>query len=150
MKKVDHTVTSLSDTNHIMQMFSGKKGSFQLNRNGNVVELIALGQWDEALARAFLSGVEQLVKPLNGRSWATIVDVREWELGTPEFQEIITDGTQLQVAMGLRREAYIIDASQVKIFQIDAMMPPDPLYSARYFQQYGDGLAWLADEGFGG
>ncbi|WP_100658435.1 hypothetical protein [Alteromonas flava] len=132
-----------------MTGFAGNQGSFQLERNGDIIELIAIGRWDERLAHQFLEQVETLIAPLDGRPWATIVDVREWELGTPEFQDVITAGTEKQVAMGLRREAYVIDESQVKVFQIDAMMPPDELYHARYFRTYIDAFSWLNQEGFG-
>ncbi|WP_100641871.1 hypothetical protein [Alteromonas facilis] len=132
-----------------MTGLSGNQGSFQLERNGDIVELIAIGCWDERLAHEFLTQVKQLIAPLDGRTWATIVDVREWELGTPEFQEVITQGTEEQVSLGLRREAYVIDESQVKMFQIDAMMPQGDAYYARYFKTYIDAFAWLNQEGFG-
>lgn len=126
-----------------------RKGSYQLNRQDDIIEFVAYGQWNDKTALQWLKDMDELLVSMDGCQWATLIDVREWQLGTPEFQSIIEEATVDHVNRGLRREAYIIDESQAKAFQIDSMMPQDSLYIAKYFHTYMEALSWLNDEGFG-
>lgn len=69
-------------------------GLYTIHRIHNIIEIIASCTWSDESAEAFMADMNKAVGSLNGRRFAILVDIQQWDLGTPEFQQSITEGSK--------------------------------------------------------
>ena len=95
-----------------------------------------------------MTDMNKAVDSLNGQPFAILVDTQQWDLGTPEFQQSITEGSKHIVSRGLVLEAYVAGKGSVKLAQLRAMTPKLDKYERRFFDSHIEGMLWLAEKGF--
>ena len=123
-------------------------GFYHIYKKNRVIEIIASGTWNEETARAFLKDIDETINTLNGLTFATLVDTQLWDLGTPEFQSSILEGTTQFIGKGLQFEAYVAGRGSVKLAQLKAMTPQKDNYERRFFDSHIEAISWLAENGF--
>jgi len=123
-------------------------GLCTIHRVNNVIQIIASGTWNYEAAKTFMEDMNNAVDGLNGQPFATIVDTQQWNLGTPEFQQSITEETKKLVSRGMVLEAYVAGKGSVKLAQLKAMTPKLDNYERRFFDSHIEGVLWLAEKGF--
>lgn len=89
-----------------------------------------------------------VIDSFNGEAFAALVDTQLWDLGTPEFQESILQGSTQVVNRGLLFEAYVAGKGSVKLAQLKAMTPESEGYERRFFESHIEAISWLEESGF--
>ena len=123
-------------------------GEFKLKLHGNILVSKFLGSWNKETAVAFVLEARRLVKPLNGKPWAVLTDLDEWELGTPECEEIQRASVIKSINKGLKCEALINRQGHLKVEWFLKTAPQDSNFERRVFAEKQEGLDWLAVNGF--
>ena len=123
-------------------------GFYHIYKKNRVIEIIASGTWNYEAAEAFLADTNTVIDSLNGESFATLVDTQLWDLGTPEFQQSILQGTRQIVNRGLIFEAYVAGKGSVKLAQLSAMTPKVEGYERCFFESHIEAMSWLIEKGF--
>jgi hypothetical protein len=123
-------------------------GFYHIYKKNRVIEIIASGTWNEETAIAFLKDIDETIGTLNGQTFTTLVDTQMWDLGTPEFQSSILEGTTQFIGKGLQYEAYVAGRGSVKLAQLKAMTPAKKGYERRFFESHIEAICWLEENGF--
>lgn len=123
-------------------------GFYKIHRQGQIIEIIASGTWNLEAAQAFMTDMNKAVDGLNGQPFATLVDTQMWDLGTPEFQQGILEGTKSIIERDMVLEAYVAGIGGVKMAQLKAMTPEFSGYERRFFDSHIEGILWLEENGF--
>ena len=107
------------------------------------------GPWDDRVARAYVQAVEQLIlSHYQGRPWAVLHDGRQWELGTPEIQGILSEHMGKKLTGTLTHVAYVCGPSLIKRWQVFGIAKPATAYETRLFETLAEAEAWLASKGY--
>lgn len=123
-------------------------GQYQIVVQKRVVEITAVGVWNDLTAKSFFSELDERVNAFNGESFGCLVDLRLWELGTPEMQQAVLERTHEMIERGLVKDAYVVGIGQVKQAQVAAMTPKSEGYERQYFETHLEALLWLKVGGF--
>ncbi|MFZ8169112.1 hypothetical protein ACO1HB_09805 [Alteromonas macleodii] len=120
-------------------------GVFNIERIGNIISIAASGAWNKEGMKVVICEILSSVHRENLCEWSLLTDIREFELGTPDFQVEGSIGKQKLVAAGLKKAAYICDIENIcKIRQLQDMVPSS--YQWKLFNEMGRALQWLQQD----
>jgi hypothetical protein len=125
-------------------------GNFGITRHNNVLIVVVSGPWNEETAQAYSLESAKLAKPLLGSPWAQIMVISEFELGTPEANNILSKLFQQANEHGLVKEA-IVNSSDSRLKNelfgqtVDIAVTE---FESKQFENKKDAVEWLASQGF--
>lgn len=115
----------------------------------NLLWIQSWGAWDHRVAQAFGEEARNLVLAhFAGKPWAILHDARQWELGTPEIEAVISGLMTTRLTGTLTHHAFVSGASQMKLWQIGRITAPVTSFEHRIFQEIDEAEAWLAAAGY--
>lgn len=124
-------------------------GHFDMWVENRVILARLNGQWNGEMASKYSDEMKRLAGPLSDQTWAQIVYLDDWELGTPEFEAIINDLVAWVIEHRLTRTAQVYSHSMIKKMQMDRMVKEEVgAFQRQVFAEESEAFAWLADEGF--
>ena len=128
-------------------MFS-QHGAFSIERRNNILFIRISGAWNRETALAYCKAARQASLPLINQPYATLSDLNDWELATPDCDELFKHLFQQAVDHGLRREAFVNKSGSVKVEQLNRLMPYGQEHVREMFEDTKSALGWLKGEGF--
>lgn len=123
-------------------------GKYKLWLENQVIVLAAAGGWNKEAAQELFESISQLLPALNGNKFAKLVDARQWELGTPDFQYLTESALQELVEQGLTREVFIVQKGSLKKDQLKLITPTDSRYQRTFVETPEQAINWLKEQGF--
>lgn len=123
-------------------------GTYRLNLRGNILFIEAVGAWNAEASINIMRDIKQCTAALHHNKWAMHIDVRSWELGTPDFEKVTEQELKELLIIGLKRSAYVIDQGVTKLRQISAVQPDPEFHTWQFFSTYQQALDWLIKQGF--
>jgi hypothetical protein len=130
-------------------------GCFHVELRGNILFLEIEGAWNIETALAFQKVISETIKPVIGKTWATITLMSNWELCTPDSETVIVNITIDAITKGLVREAVVNNSGSIKLELFEKyrnVTPPGDSKISFKRHIYNDeetALEWLASAGFG-
>ncbi len=123
-------------------------GSFHLWVDNQVLLARISGAWNEEESRLYFNEIKEITKPIIDRSWALLVYLDDWALGTPEANQAGMNMIQWISQHGLARIAAIHNSIIVKL-EIERMSKEVPSeIERRHFSDEEMAFAWLASQGY--
>lgn len=105
----------------------------------------ASGAWNTEAKHEVHHEIISVVNGLKRPCWSLIVDITDFELGTPGFQQAGIDGKYKLIELGLQKVAYINKGNNVTGFhQIQSMQTSSNKYSWRLFDSIACAQKWLS------
>lgn len=122
-------------------------GKYSLQIQNGIILINARGAWNLEGKMSLMDELFSSIKLTNQKYFSMLVDVSEFELGTPDFQALgVIEKTKL-IELGLRKTAYVNSVKRTShIQQIASMQPHSSQYQWRIFNSYYAAQRWLADE----
>lgn len=132
-----------------MSSKSPAHGLFDLTVNGQVLTLVAKGQWNLEAALDFEKEWVKLATPISNAPWAHVVFLDEWNLNTPDVEPVITAIVGWSVRHNMTHVAQIYAPSLLKKYELDKMVGDKDLpFKKQVFLKEYEALEWLASCGF--
>ena len=128
-------------------MFS-QHGAYRIERRNSVLLISISGAWNRETAQAYCKAAREASTPLIGRPYATLSDLNEWELATPDCDDLLKQLFQQAVDHGLRREAFVNKSGSIKVEQLNRLMPCGQEHIRKMFTNRDAAVDWLKREGF--
>jgi len=124
-------------------------GDFDMWVDNQVLLARIKGQWNGEMAAHYSKRMKELVHGFNGQTWAHIVYLDDWELGTPDLEPVINELVAWVIEHGLTRTAQVFKASMLKKSQMDRMVKERiGDFERRAFATEDEAFFWLEQEGF--
>jgi hypothetical protein len=82
-------------------------GDFTVTRQGNILLVHVIGAWNAETAKAYTETIKKTIEPFNGKSWALITNVEQWELCTPDCELLMVKLVAECKDKNLKREAIV-------------------------------------------
>ena len=89
-----------------------------------------------------------LTKLYNGNTWAQVIDLRQFELSTPDTQKVISYYYSIAHSLGLRYEVVLVTRPIIEEFNRKLMLPFRSILVSRYFSQPSEAIVFLDELGF--
>jgi len=127
---------------------SNPHGRYTIEREERTIFIRVMGAWNLEGYRDFVAAFKQEALALREQPWGVIVDIREWELSTPEV-EAEEDELQLWTLHNNQRwRAFVSDASYIKALKIEeGAKPVEEGIESRFFSSHKDARQWFASLG---
>ncbi|WP_159084376.1 hypothetical protein [Dongshaea marina] len=118
-------------------------GGFELTTIGSILLTEGYGPWNEKTAEAFCEQMKLKIPEFAGAPWASLIDQRLWELGTPRVWELFDEQLKYMVAHGLACQAILPNSNMYKHMtkQHISRASSDDL-KVEYFTDYDEALEW--------
>jgi len=124
-------------------------GQFTLWQDNRVILAHIQGQCNEDMALAFANDFKKIIEPLIHSPWAHIVYLDDWELATPEVENIIKNLVIWLIQHGLTHTAQVYSPNMLKRFQLDRMVTEKTdTFERQVFSEQQAAFNWLAEHGF--
>ncbi len=105
--------------------------------------------WDDRVMKQHFEDVKRLARELfENRPWGLLVDKRQWELNTPEAQNIGEEQPIKPMDKNLTHVAIVIDDSAMKEWQAEAIAKKGIPGDVRLFREIETAEDWLASFGY--
>lgn len=121
-------------------------GSFKMEVTGKTLMLKPIGAWNIQTAKRCCDEYRQLVLDFKGKEWAGIVDLRDWELGTPEIWAEIDAVNAWANQHNYKYEA-VVSSSGVQKALLTRSHEVLTNVDTQFFENYQDAEKWLANKG---
>ena len=127
-------------------------GDFQVDRDGEIITLIAKGLWNEESSTTCIGLIADQIAKINSQNFAIVADTREVEGLTPGSEALWFEAIQDWFAKGHSAIARIDDPAAItyKVF----LKGFDDYFQERiqftYAQSMMSGINWARDKGFSG
>lgn len=119
-------------------------GDYSLLVEDNLIQVQAFGAWNLEGKKRMTADLTASLKKLNSRRFFMLVDVSEFELGTPEFQQFGCAEKINLVKRGLRKTAYVNRGQRTAHLQQLKQMQPELLeFQWRIFSTVNEARIWL-------
>jgi len=124
-------------------------GSFDMWVDNQVLLARIDGAWNEEETRAYFKKMKQLTKEVIKQPWAQIVYLNDWELGTPENEQLTMELIQWSTEHNLKKTATVYSPHLIKQLQIERLKS-NSINNTDYrsFQLETEAFAWLKSEGY--
>lgn len=66
-------------------------GHFKLWQENQLLFAEIHGAWSMETALDYVAQLKQRVQSMDGKPWARIVYLEQWQLGTPDFEQVMKD-----------------------------------------------------------
>jgi len=124
-------------------------GHFDIWLDNQVVLARLKGSWNQEMAKLYAEQFKQAAQPLIHSDWAHIVYLDDWELGTPEFEQVITELVAWVIEHGLKRTAQVYSPSMLKQYQMDRLVKSSMgEFERRVFRHESEAFDWLSRQGY--
>jgi hypothetical protein len=105
--------------------------------------------WDEIVAKNCIDDVSRIVSTLYQKNpYAILADRTEWQLNTPEAEQLFTAITETVITRTLTHSAIVVGNSKVKKWQVNRMIEGAKTYETKIFVKMPDAQTWLASFGY--
>ena len=123
-------------------------GSFDLVLNGRILEADVKGAWNVETAYAYAASVSHYIEILQGKPWALISIVDDFELFTPACYPVMVELAAKAYRSGLVNEAFVnyVDSIKMQVFKPKIAAFPD--FHRAFFRTKPEALVWLKKQGF--
>lgn len=119
-------------------------GNATISREGRVLVMDISGSWNLPGYLEFVERFKAAAEPLTAGEWGVLVDIREWDLSTPEVQEVESELQRWTLEHGQRWRAFITDESGLKeALTTKSAEPVQGEIESRYFRSAEEARAWL-------
>ena len=122
---------------------------YDLSTANQILQVKAKGSWDDGIAKQYVATFKAAAMPLTQEPWAHLLNLENWELGTPELEPIITELMVWTLQHGLTCFAQVYSPSQLKRYQVSRM--GNGLKSMVKYEIFSEeelAFKWLAEQGF--
>ncbi len=124
-------------------------GSFDIKVDNQVCLSRINGAWNKEEARLYCTKLKDSLKELIKQPWAMIVYLNDWELGTPETEQISNELVQWCMEHDLRKIVTVYSPNLIKNLQIERLtIKSIGAVDFRCFAQEKEAFAWLKSEGY--
>jgi len=129
-------------------------GEFDINLKGNILCLDIIGPWNYEASLSFKKEVSTIIEPLQGSKWACFTILSNWELSTPDCENMVARLVGKCVHYGMEQEALVISEGTIKQQIYDKYPIPrinrDPNidFKRQFFKQETDAMQWLSKSGY--
>jgi len=124
-------------------------GSFDMWLDNQVLLVRIHGAWNEEEAKLYFTTLKETVKEIIKQPWAMIVYLNDWELGTPETDQIAAEVIQWCMENYQRKVAIVYSPNLVKKLQIKRISVKSlGVIEQRSFPQEDEAFGWLKSEGY--
>jgi hypothetical protein len=89
-----------------------------------------------------------LTKLYNGNTWAQVIDLRQFELSTPDTHKVLSYYYSIAHSLGLRYEVVLVTRPIIEEFNRKVMLPFQSILIPRYFSQLSEAIVFLNEQGF--
>lgn len=128
---------------------SNLRGSFEMWIENRVLVCRPKYSWSERTARLYANTMKSKVATFEKAPWGSTVLLDQWELGTPEVEEIINDLLLWCLQNNLKRLALVTAENPLQEFQLDNMLQSiAPEFERRHFADEALANQWMETEGF--
>jgi len=121
-------------------------GTFNIDLRGQTVRVKLYDQWNYEVTVRFVQEFKLKALTICNKPWACVVDLSEWELGTPDIWELLEEGNVWSSEHNQKYEASI---SQLAVHK-QIMEKTDESFSnveTKAFNNETQALAWLESVG---
>ncbi|MFT4809292.1 MAG: hypothetical protein ACI9LX_002639 [Paraglaciecola sp.] len=131
-------------------------GEFTVTRQDNILLVHVIGAWNAETASAYTDTINKTIEPFNGKSWAIISNVDQWELCTPDCELLMVQLVAKCRDKSLKREAIVncnIKSIKMELFHKHSKNNPSQIspeeFQRRFFETDTEAREWLKNEGYG-
>ena len=124
-------------------------GSYRASIVDRVLCLSVVGAWNREGMLAYLKEFRELSAPLaeDGRPWASLVDLSNWDLLTPDSLDPFNESAKWASANNRTHVAIVSEESSLMQWLSDKLLE-DTGVDSRFFQTRRDAWEWLQALGF--
>lgn len=94
-------------------------GHFKLWQENQLLFAEIHGAWSMETAVDYAAQLKQRVQSMDGKPWARIVYLDQWQLGTLDFEQVMKDLMTWCAAHQLKYTAYVFHPNNMKEHQLD-------------------------------
>lgn len=122
-------------------------GDFKIIKYKHSLDVKIIGQWNYEGAIGYIDKFKKAASSISQNDWGVIVDLREWELGTPETERPIAELQFWCKDNNQRYEATVIGDKDIRRFQMDKYLETLDRNSIeqKYFKNYDDAIKWFQE-----
>lgn len=129
---------------HNSMMFE-PHGEYTLRPEGHVIVVTVTGAWNLEGKKAIVTDLFTVLATLMLKRFSMLVDITNFELGTPDFQRLGALEKRNLIKRGLYKTAYVNRGyCSAQVEQITHMQPNIAGFEWQIFQHQGDARHWLA------
>jgi hypothetical protein len=122
---------------------------FKLTRQNQLIVAEIRGAWSKEAAEDYARELKQLVQKMDGQSWARIVYLDQWQLGTPDFEKEMAQLLSWCIRHQLRYTAYVFRPDKLKEHQLNKFIQTtDDTGHTKVFTNTAEAFDWLRQCGF--
>ncbi|MCL6415047.1 hypothetical protein MIB92_05250 [Aestuariirhabdus sp. Z084] len=123
-------------------------GSYSIRITGRVIECDCYGSWNDETAQRYCREQRAIVRQLGADSWAKILDLSEWELGTPSIQLPLNELYVWNALHGQTRQINIRHHSLFKDMHLKNIIPDNTSIIITEMKNWSEARDLLCSEGF--
>ena len=122
---------------------------FDLALEGRVVVIRCIGTWSKDEAIQLLSSLQELLKRLEpGVTWATLVDLSQWQPIAPDVADVANEIKALVDSSGRAHGAYLFGSLEAAQLLIEKKVIDPASTRIQYFQNEPLSREWLDSLGY--
>ena len=121
-------------------------GSFEIEVTGQTIRVKLYDQWNSETTVRFISEVKTKALTIYDKPWACLVDLSDWELGTPELWSLFDEAN---IWCSEHNQKYEASVSKLALHK-QVMEKSDEAFIGVQTNAFGntpDALAWLESVG---
>jgi hypothetical protein len=101
----------------------------------NVLYIESYESWDERVVTDFVGYVRQVaLQNYKKKAWAILHDGREWKLGTPAIESMVTQFMNTPLTNTITHHAFVTGPSEVKKWQIGKIFENVTGYEVKFLR----------------
>ena len=121
-------------------------GSFTFEKKGQLIISRAYDAWNKETAQSMCSECLKLAQSIKDKPWAILVDLTQWEFGTPDMWEPIEELNQWANKNNQKFEAVVCSLNiQQKLLEKSHEIFTE--VNSQFFKTENDALQWLKSNG---
>jgi hypothetical protein len=122
---------------------------YKIKPYSNLLLIESFSSWDDRVAMDFVKDTKSIIlEHYKGRAWAILHDTREWNLGTPETERILSGIANAEFTSTITHHALVTGQSGIKKWQIEKIFKDVTLYKTQIFEDIHEAETWLASYGY--
>lgn len=122
-------------------------GSFKIEVINQVIFVRFFGAWNNETSIRMCREFQTKAKPILGKPWACLVDLREWELGGPEVWDPIVQVNHWCTENGQEMEAVVCEM-EVQKYIMKKTHAALPITKSSFFRSEKEAKDWLNEYGY--
>ncbi len=115
----------------------------------NLLLIESFSSWDDRVAMNFARDAKNIIlQHYTDKAWAILHDSTEWNLGTPETEQILTGLANGKFTNTITHHALVTGRSEIKNWQVAKIFKDITAYEAQVFEDIHEAEIWLASFGY--